>query len=191
VYEIVETWTSAKGYSFKEGFGMLLFILGIATFLVSTVMFVFPFTIPGILVRIPFIAFYIGIISFVWYVFRNISNENDWVYRDYLTAIDLYKEMGKDELLRKISKQFRDVGFRFAEVSYDSRFPLQLMKSHMINEKVQLDICYRALPRESSKAILSRYKYLIVLFLGPITHENNTLSKNIQMELDKLLSTNK
>ena len=188
MYVIVETWTTAKGYSLQDGFGMLLLILGTVVFVVTLIIIIIPFTILGILFLTPFILLLVMVLFIFWRISRNAPREKDWEYKDFPTFIELRKEIEKDGLIKDIRKCFRDKGYKLTEVPYNPRFPLQVLKQIKIDNRIQLDICSRGISENPWKKPVSEYKYLIVIFIGPISKENKDMVKNIQTELDALLT---
>jgi hypothetical protein len=181
----IDTWSDAKGYSYSNryfGFSIFLFILSLL-FLLSPFYITDPLKLL-MLFSSGFILF-IGICIILYLILRDISRQNNWIYKEYPTNLKLNEEKNKEQIMKIIGKIVNNKKYKINEVPYNNRFPVDLIKSIVINNKIQMDVCIKFLQNLSINPFKPKYKYWIVIFLGPLNENNISLSEELKKEFDK------
>ena len=115
---------------------------------------------------------FIGSLIIFYLALRDIKRQNDWIYKEYSTILDLGKEKNKDKILNLIRDMCKVNHLKIEKTSFQGRFPIALIKSFIIDDKIQIDICMRVSQEASLNLFKSNYKYWIVIFLGPLNKKN-------------------
>ncbi len=184
--KIVNKWSSAKGYSFRNMyfiFSIIMLILSII-FILGPLYITDPFD--SLMIFGMGIGMLIGMLIIFYLAFRDINRQIDWIFREYLTEFDLSKEKNKEFILDIIRNICKTNNLKIEDASYKGRFPIELIKSFIIDNKIQIDICMKNMQEATLNPLKSKYKYWIVIFLGPLNKKNKSLSKIIKKELDKI-----
>ncbi|WP_455392088.1 hypothetical protein [[Eubacterium] cellulosolvens] len=128
---------------------------------------------------------FFGFLALFGFALRDISRQKNWVLREYPTNLELCREKDKDNILKTIRNVLRSADLEVVEVPYKGRFPVELIKSYRVNDKIQIDICSKYSQKEFHAILPNKYQYFLVIFLGPVNEKNKALSNRIRHELDK------
>ncbi|MCK5560904.1 MAG: hypothetical protein KAJ51_09940 [Thermoplasmata archaeon] len=181
----IDTWSHAKGYSYSNryfGFSIFFLILSLI-FLLSPFYITDPFNL--LILFFSGIIIFIGMIIILYLILRDISRQNNWIYKEYPTNLKLNEEKSKEQIMNIIGKIVDNKKYKISEVPYRNRFPVDLIKSIVINNKIQMDVCIKFLQNLSINPFKPKYKYWIVIFLGPLNENNISLSEKLKKEFDK------
>ena len=110
----IDNWSSAKGYSFNnQEFAGGVFSLIISFFIIYLILSM-PKDPYSVLLILPVGMLLILFIVFFARALRDIPRQNNWIYREYPTNKELYKEMEKDQLIRTIRNhlKIRNINFQ-------------------------------------------------------------------------------
>ena len=169
-------WSSAKYFYYSTWF----FVLSIGCIIISIGSFFSPLLLESVNLWQALIwglAPLIMAIIFLYLLFKNDKLIN-WIYCKYLTY-HFWKEVN---IISGIISNFCNTNsLKIINAPFKFRFPIEIVKSYVIDNKIQIDI--------------GRFYYghwpdsgpgnWIVIFLGPINENNNSLSEKIKNELDK------